>query len=110
MKVVVLPGVQGYLDALVPLLHSKGYFSYEEGAIRYIHGLLDEIRATLPGRLHRPAPSRFDPEGVGVWFASYRKNRNTTWYVFFTLYNDGGETVYLVRRIENNHTAAQYML
>ncbi len=109
MNVIVLPEVQGYLDALVPLLYAKGYFSYEEGAVKYVHGLLDDIRANLPTRLHRPAPPHFDPDSKGVWMALFRHSRATTWYVFFTKYNGGGEIVYLVQRIENNHTAAQYM-
>ena len=109
MNVIVLPEVQGYLDALVPLLYAKGYFSYEEGAKRYVHGLLDDIRASLPTRLHRPAPPHFDPEGKGMWMASFRRSRATTWYAFFTRYRDtDGEINYLVRRIENNHTAAHY--
>ncbi len=109
MNVIVMPEVQNYLDALVPLLYAKGYFSYEEGAVRYVHGLLDDIRASLPTHLHRPAPPHFDPDGRGIWMASFRKNRNTTWYAFFTKYNDDGKIVYLVHRIENNHTAAQHM-
>ncbi len=107
MSVIVLPEVQEYLDALVPLLYEKGYFSYEEGAKRYVYGMLDNIRMALPSCLHRPAPRRF---GKGMLFATFRKNRSTTWYAFFTRHKGAdGEMVYIVRHIANNHTVAKYM-
>ncbi len=109
MNVIVLPEVQDYLDSLVPILYEKGYFGFEEAAERYVHEILDDIRSGLPTHLHKPAPPHFDQYGKGMWYASFRRNRATTWYVFFTRYNDGGNTVYLVRYIANNHTAAQYL-
>ncbi len=108
MSVIFLPKAQEYLDALVPLLYAKGYFSFEDGAVRYVEKLIDDIIAGLPTKLHRQAPAHFDPDGEGIWYASFRHSRATTWYAFFTRYDDGGEIVYLVERIENNHTAAQY--
>ncbi len=78
-------------------------------AERYVEELFGDITTTLPTRPHRPAPSHFDPDGKGIWFATFRRSRATTWYAFFTRYRDNGEIVYLVHRIENNHTAAQYM-
>jgi hypothetical protein len=108
MRVVLLPEVLDYLVRLAEILYEKQYLSWEETAEKYVLELYDDIIATLPTRLHRPAPPHFDPEGKGMWVASFRKNRATTWYVFFTRYDDGGETVFLVRRIENNHTAAHY--
>jgi len=68
-----------------------------------------DIRDTLPVRSHRPAPPYYDRYGEGMYCAAFRKNRATTWYAFFTLYDDGGEAVYLVRYIGNNHTDAQHM-
>ena len=108
MKVVILPEVEDYCGDLIEILYQKEYFGFRASARGYVAELVDAIRDTLPTRLHKPAPRHFDPEGRGMWYAAFRRSRATTWYVFFTRYDDGGEIVYLVERIENNHTAAQY--
>jgi len=40
-------------------------------------------------------------------YASFKTNKQTTLYAFFTTYKDNDETVYLVPYIANNHTIAQ---
>ena len=109
MKVLFTPQVRTWFYELEIILCEKGYFNFKESSHQYADELFYDIRDTLPIRVHRPAPPHFDPEGKGIWFASFRRNRYTTWYAFFTKYADGGEIIYLVNRIENNHTAAQYM-
>jgi hypothetical protein len=109
MKVVVLPEVYDYFEHLVEILYQKEYFGFRTSAREYVAELLDEINLHLPTQPHRPAPPYFDRYGRGMWYAKFRKNRQTTWYVFFTRYNDDGETVCLVRYIANNHTAAQHL-
>lgn len=42
-------------------------------------------------------------------YASFTKNKRTTWYVFFNEYEVAGETVYLVRYISNNHVIAHHL-
>ncbi len=109
MRVVLLPEVLDYLERLAEILYEKQYLSWEQTAYDYVLRLYDDIVASLPNRLRKPAPRHFDPDGQGLLYAAFRRSRATTWYVFFTRYDDGGETVYLVHRIENNHTAAQYL-
>lgn len=109
MNVYTTSEVKRYLNDLITILYKKEYFAYEETAHKYVDELLDEIVATLPTCLHRPAPPHFDQYGKGMWYAAFRRNRSTTWYAFFTKYDDGGKTVYLVRHIANNHTVAQYL-
>ncbi len=109
MKVHFTPAVEDYLDELETTLYDKEYFGFPDGARDYVHKLILDIRGTLPNRLHRPAPAYFDPHGVGLMYAAFRRNRRTTWYALFTRHKAAdGTTVYLVHRIENNHTAAQY--
>ena len=109
-RVEFTPEVRLYFKTLIPVLYRLGYFSYLEGSRKYVKELIDSIIATLPGRLHRPAPRHFDRHGMGLLYATFRQSRATTWYVFFTRYRAAdGEIIYLVRHIENNHTAAQYM-
>jgi len=50
-----------------------------------------------------------DKYGKGMKYASFRKNRRTTWYAFFKKYEKNGETFYLVRYIANNHSIAHYL-
>ena len=57
-------------------------------AIEYSESLFHEIQSELPIKVHRKAPD---------------------WFVFFNVYEVGGETIYLVRQLSNNHVVAQYL-
>jgi hypothetical protein len=109
MKVLFSLEVRAYFDKLETDLYEKGYFSYEDSSHKYADDLFFDIRDTLPHRQHRPAPPYFDKYGKGMYYATFRKNRQTVWYAFFTKYTAGGDTVYLVRHIDNNHIVAQHM-
>ena len=110
MKVIVLPEVRVYFDELEVLLYEKGYFSFEENAHAYVDDLFSDIRNTLHTRLHKRAPERYARYGEDLHYASFVKNKRTTWYAFFTKYQDqSGATFYLVKYIANNHTEAQYL-
>ncbi len=110
MKVIFTPEVEGYFYELEAVLYKKGYFGFLESSQRYVDELIRIIIDTLPVRLCRPAPPHFDQYGKGMLCAAFRHSRATTWYVFFSRYEYAdGRTIYLVRHIENNHTAARYM-
>ncbi|MCL2041335.1 MAG: hypothetical protein FWG84_04765 [Bacteroidales bacterium] len=109
MNVIILPRVLEYLDSLVFILFEKEYFGFLETSINYIDELIDDIQTTLPTRLHKPAPAYFDRYGKEMEYAGFRKNKHTTWYVFFETYEKNEEVFYLVRYIANNHTVAQYL-
>jgi hypothetical protein len=109
MNVIISPEVQGYLDNLVLTLYRKEYFGFEEQAVDYVHNLLDDIKADLPKRQHKLASSYFEKYGKGVQYASFRKNKQTEWYAFFTTHEVENEKIYLVRYVANNHTVAQYL-
>ena len=109
MKVAFLPKVQDYLDNLVPLLYKKGYFGFEEFAVRYVDDLIDDIIANLPTRPYKPATEYFDRYGKGMSYATFSKNKRTSWYVFFVTQQIENEKIYLVRYVANNHTVAQYL-
>ncbi len=53
MKVQFTPGVEDYLDELETILYEQEYFGFPEGARNYVHKLINDIRDTLPTRLHR---------------------------------------------------------
>ena len=109
MQVIILSEVLEYFEDLVIILYEKGYFGFEETALKYVLELYDDIVATLPTRLHKPAPAYFDKYGKSMKYAGFKKNKNTMWYVFFQKYKEDGEMIYLVRYIANNHTIAQYL-
>ena len=109
MKVIFLPEVREYFDFLADVLFQGEYFVFEENARQYVKELFDEIEENLPFRWKKPAPKHFKKYGKDMYYTGFRKNRTTTWYVFFTKYEENGESVYLVRHIENNHTAAHFL-
>ena len=109
IKVIFLTKVREYTKRLMRILYKKGYFGFEESAQKYVDDLIYDIEITLPLRVHKSASQYFDQYGKNMKYAVFKKNRNTTWYVFFTTYNENEETVYLVRYVANNHTIAQYL-
>ena len=109
MKVLFLPEVRLYFQELQDVLFEQEYFGFEESAVQYVRDLILDIEATLPERVSKTAPPYFSRYGKGLRYASFRKNRNTQWYVFFTKYREDGEVVYLVRYISNNHMIAQHL-
>jgi len=109
MQVILLQEVLKYLEALATILYEKQYFGFEETSLKYVLELYDEIITYLPESLHKPAPEYFNRYGKDMEYASFIKNKRTTWYVFFDKYEKNGEIIFLVRYIANNHTIAQYL-
>jgi hypothetical protein len=108
-RVLFTPQVRRYFNSLIPTLYRLEYFSHLESSRKYVKALVDDIINDLPSRPCRPASPYFDKYGTGMWYATFPKNRRTVWYAFFTRYDDNGETVYLVRHIDNNHVVAQHL-
>jgi hypothetical protein len=71
------------MKELQVILYVKDYFGFEEAAQRYTDGLLDDILSRLPDCQHKPAPEYFNRYGNNMEYASFKKNKRTTWYVFF---------------------------
>jgi len=109
MKVIAIPKVQQYLEDLKKILFEEEYFGLEESAIKYVNDLFDDISTTIHIRTHEPAPKYFDKYGKNLEYAVFRKNKRTSWYVFFRVYKINDEEIYQVRYIANNHTVAQYL-
>ncbi len=109
MKVVFLPEVEDYLIDLSELLHKKDYFGFKENAVRYISDLVLEIETSLHKRIKKTAPPYFDRYGKGMQYATFRKNKNTQWFVFFSTYESKNELIYLIRYISNNHVDSHHL-
>jgi hypothetical protein len=110
MRVLFLPEVRDYFRELAQILYEKDYFGFESTAIQYAEDLFDDIADTLPIKHKKLAPAYFDQYGKGMFYAVFKKNERTQWYVFFNIYVNNGETVYLVRYMSNNHVIAKFLL
>ena len=71
--------------------------------------LYEDIVANLSVHRAKPAPKYFDRYGKDMEYAVFKKNKHTSWYVFFRVYRKNGEEIYQVRYITNNHVMAQYL-
>ena len=117
MSVIILPEVLQYLDDLVFILFQKQYFSYLDTSIEYIDDLIEDIKNNLPAKRKRPAPEYFIrfvanlEQAANMQYAVFKKNKRTSWYVFFTTYEDEqtGDDIFLIRYISNNHMIAQHL-
>ena len=104
-----MPEIRTYFRELQGVLFEKEYLSYEETAIRYIRELFTEISDTLPCGLKKVAPPYFAKYGKGMFYSAFKKSKHTLWYVFFNIYVENGEPIYLVHYISNNHMVAQLL-
>ncbi len=109
MRVIALPEVRIYLKELSKLLYEKDYFGFEDSALKYVEDLFKDIETTLHSKVKKSAPPYFNKYGKGMQYSTFRKNKNTQWFVFFTIYERDNELIYLVRYITNNHVASQYL-
>jgi hypothetical protein len=109
IRVIILSEVIDCFLELASILYKKGYFGFEEDAIRYVRELFEEIRDELPRTHRKSAPEYFEKRGKGMFYAVFKRNKNTSWYVFFNIYHTKEETLYFVRYVNNNHMIAQYM-
>ena len=96
--------VRIYLSDLIQILYEKEYFGFEKDATEYVNDLIDDI-LTIDRKYKKFAPDYFSKYGKNMYYVSYRKNKNTTWYVFFN-YSEG---IYYIRYIGNNHNIGQYL-
>lgn len=105
MKVIFAPEVENNLFELVEILVQKGYLGTYDFAISYVEDLIHYIQTNIHTNLKRKAPAYFNQFGSDLWYISYRRNKHTLWYVFFSQIGD----TYWVRYISNNHVIAQYL-
>jgi len=109
MSVLFVPKVQEYLYELENILYEKEYYSFEESALKYVDELIYDITTNLSNKLHKPAPKYYDQYGEELYYATFKKNRQTNWYAFFSKYVENGETIYIVCYMGNNHTEAHHL-
>ncbi|MCU4174882.1 hypothetical protein [Carboxylicivirga sp. N1Y90] len=109
MRILFLPETLQYFNDLSTILYQKEYFGFEESALAYVDSLLDDIKESLHTKLTKKAPEYFNKYGKGMQYATFKKNKNTHWYVFFSIYEKEDELIYLVRYISNNHVDSHHL-
>lgn len=107
MRVLFLPEVEEYLYELAEILYQKEYFGFKESATKYVRDLVAEIISSLPNKHRKIAPDYFSKCGKNMFYANFKRSKNTQWYVFFSIYEK--DQVCLVRYIGTNHTCSQYL-
>lgn len=95
-----------YLDGLIDLLIEKGYFSFYDSSYSYIEDIKNYIVDNIQTRPKYKAQPRFTRYGKNMYYITYKRNRQTTWYIFFTIH---GKDNILIRYITNNHVSAQHI-
>ena len=110
-QITTTKGVRKYLYDLIQILYEKNYFGFKENAKEYVKDLFTDIEQNLPKKIRKPAPEHFDKYGYNMYYASFKKNQQTTWYVFFTInYDDAANTqTFVIKYISNNHMIAKYL-
>jgi hypothetical protein len=109
MKILFLPETEDYLFELTEILYQKEYFAFKESAVKYVTSLKDDIRENLYSKVKKTAPSFFNKYGEKLLYSVFTKNKATQWYVFFNVYQNNGETIFVIRYISNNHMISRFL-
>lgn len=105
MKIIYSKEVIDFLAEMIEILYYENYFGFKDAAKKYVEELITEIETSIKSKHKKPASDYFSKYGKNMYYASYRRNKNTTWYVFFNYTKD----IYYIRYIGNNHNIGQYL-
>ncbi|MCL2649498.1 MAG: hypothetical protein FWD60_00545 [Candidatus Azobacteroides sp.] len=105
ITILYTPKVSEYLNNLINILYENDYFGYRESAKVYVIDLRNEIESSLPLLTPRFPRYRRKIYGKNTKYIIIRKNKYTSYYIFFLQKADK----YIVTYIGNNHTDAQYI-
>ena len=94
-----------YLDELILVLLKKEYFSFEDTSIDYVRDIKYFIRTKITTAPKKKAPEVFNKISAGLKYITYKRNKNTTWFIFFIQKDNR----YLIEHITNNHVVAKHM-
>ena len=71
----------------------------------YVEELIADIQQNIHSKLKKKAPVFFERYGKDMYYITYQRNSNTTWYIFFSVIGD----TYFIKYITNNHVSGQYI-
>ena len=88
MRVVFAPEVEEDLYGLIKILVEKEYLGTYPFAISYVEELIADIQQNIHSKLKKKAPAFFERYGKDMYYITYQRNSNTTWYIFFSVIGD----------------------
>lgn len=97
VKIEIFPEVITFLNELIAQLFYKEYFGFEDSAQLYVQKIYDYIENDLINFPHKKTPRKL--KNFGSYYAFYKPNNRTTWYIFFEKSNNR----YLITHLTNNH-------
>jgi hypothetical protein len=97
VKIEILPEDITFLNELVALLFYKEYFGFEDSAQFYVQKIYDFIENDLINFPHKTTPITL--KRFGSYYAFFKPNDRTTWYIFF---EKSGNRL-LITYLTNNH-------
>lgn len=111
-RIIATPEILKYFNRLIDILYHNDYFGFEESAIKYVKDLFEDIELNLSTKTKKPAPEYFNKYGKNLYYTSFKSNRHTTWYVFFTIHYDysSNTRIFLIRYVSNNHIVGKYLI
>jgi hypothetical protein len=99
IKVIFSNEASNQLDNLITKLFFKNYFSYLEDSKQYVTDLVEFVEKNIATKTKKPAPIYFLKFGKNLQYITYKRNKRTTWYIFF----QQKDNKFLVKHITNNH-------
>ena len=94
-----------FLEDLTDILITKEYFSFTDTANKYVEDIVSFIIKNINTTKHKVAPPYFNKHGKDMYYITYHRNKNTTWYIFF----ERTKSHCLIKHISNNHVAGKYI-
>ena len=85
---ICLPEVEEDLYGLIKILVEKEYLGTYPFAISYVEELIADIQQNIHSKLKKKAPAFFERYGKDMYYITYQRNSNTTWYIFFSVIGD----------------------
>lgn len=93
-----------FLEELIDVLIEKGYFSFYDTSVMYMEDIVSYINKSIETAPHKKAPVYFSKFGNNLYYITYIRNKQTTWYILF----EKGYDYYYIHHITNNHVSGQY--
>jgi len=109
MKVLFLPEVVDQFLELAEILYDGGYLGFRDAAREYAEQLFRDIQTNLPIKVKKGAPAYFERYGTDLFYSIFPRNKQTIWYVFYSVHDVDGEMMFLVRYLTNNHVIAHHL-
>ena len=100
-RVLFSPEVEDDLYELFRILYDQGYLGTYDFAWDYVQDVVHDIVSNIDKKVKYLAPDSFSKYGTNQSYITYKRNSNTTWYIFFETDVD----CYFITHITNNHVS-----